>query len=157
LPEQKLQEARVSALRAEQDHRSAKAALESSKAELEHYTVVALVDGVVAWLDVHLGMVSRPGTTVWGEILDLSEIDVRCDVTSEQADRVVLGQEAQVQANGRKEVYGVGKVVVVGIAADKATGLVPVLVRLANLKGRLRCEVPVQVHFKETPTVISEK
>jgi hypothetical protein len=102
-------------------------------------------------------MVSRPGTTVWGEILDLSEIDVRCDVTSEQADRVVPGQEAEVQANGRKEVYGVGKVVVVGIAADKATGLVPIIVRLANLKGRLRCEVPVRVHFKETLTVSREK
>ena len=32
-------------------------------------------------------MVSRPGTTVWGEILDLSEIDVRCELTAEQADQ----------------------------------------------------------------------
>jgi RND family efflux transporter MFP subunit len=157
LPEQKLHEARVSALKAEQDQRSAKAALESSQAELEHYTVVALIDGVVAWLDVHPGMVSRPGTTVWGEILDLSELDVCCELTPEQAEGVTLGQEAEVQANGGKEVYGVGKVAFVGIAADKATGLVPVLVRLANPKGRLRCEVPVRVHFKDNTAIPAER
>ena len=27
-----------------------------------------------------VGVVSRPDTTVWGEVLDLSEIDVRCEV-----------------------------------------------------------------------------
>ena len=54
---------------------TAQANLEASRAELEHYTVTAPIDGVVSWLDVHPGTVSRPGTTVWGEILDLSELE----------------------------------------------------------------------------------
>src|SRR5262245_54786402 len=85
---------RTAALKAEQDERAAKAALESAQAELEHYTVTAYIDGVVAWLDVHPGMVSRPGTSVWGEILDLSELDVRCELKPEEADRLEVGQAA---------------------------------------------------------------
>ena len=34
------------------------------------------------------GMVSRPGTSTWGEILDLSEIEVRCELTLDQVERV---------------------------------------------------------------------
>jgi hypothetical protein len=37
----------------------------------------------------------------------------------------------------------------VGIAADKHSGLVPVVVRRGNTEGRLRGEVPVQVRFTE--------
>src|SRR5262249_32249527 len=92
MSEQRWHEIRTAALKAEGDERAAKASLEAAKAELEHYVVEAAIDGVVSWLDVHLGMVSRPGTTVWGEILDLSEIDVRCEVTPDQADQVAIGQ-----------------------------------------------------------------
>src|SRR5262249_6898765 len=74
----------------------AKQALRSAQAEPEHYTVTAPIDGVVTSLDVVLGTVSRPGTSVWGEILDLSVIDVRCDVTPDQADQIAVGQEAEV-------------------------------------------------------------
>jgi multidrug resistance efflux pump len=111
--------------------------------------VTALVDGVVSWLDVHPGMVSRPGATTWGEILDLSIIDVRCELTPDQADRVAIGQSAEVRRPGRNDVLGVAKVVFVGIAADKSSGLVSVTVRLPNPKGLLRCEAPVQVRFTE--------
>jgi RND family efflux transporter MFP subunit len=148
VPEVTYHVARAAALKAEHDERAAKAAVESAEAELEHYTAVAGVDGVVAWLDVHVGSVSRPGTTVWGEILDLSEIDVRCMVSPDQADQVVLGQSAAVQSSSGKTSYGEGRVVLVGIAADHDTGRVPVIVRLPNSKGRLRCDVPVKVSFK---------
>jgi RND family efflux transporter MFP subunit len=140
---------RTAALKAEQDERAAKAALESAQAELEHYTVTAYIDGVVAWLDVHPGTVSRPGTSVWGEILDLSELDVRCELKPEDADRLEVGQAAEVRRNGGKKVLATGRVSFVGIAADRKTGLVPVLVRVANPRGRLRCEVPVSVRFTE--------
>ena len=40
-----------------------------------------------------------------------------------------------------------GSVALVGVAADPATGRVPVLVRLANEGERLRCYVPVKVRF----------
>jgi membrane fusion protein (multidrug efflux system) len=149
--------ARTTLLNAEKAELAARAALESARAELEHYTVTAQIDGVISWLDVHVGMVSRPGTTVWGEILDLSEIDVRCDLTPDQADRLAVGQRAEVRKMGKKDVCGSGKVVVVGIAADRGSGLVPVTVRLDNSRAALRCEVPVQVRFLEgAPAASSE-
>jgi RND family efflux transporter MFP subunit len=147
LPEQRYHEIATTALKAEGDERAAKAALDSAKAELEHYVVEAQIDGVISWLDVRLGMVSRPGTTVWGEILDLSEIDVRCDLTPDQADQVVMGQTADVWNTSKKNLLGKGRVVYVGIAADKTTGLVPVLIRLSNSEGRIRCAIPVHVRF----------
>jgi membrane fusion protein (multidrug efflux system) len=139
---------RAALLKAEQDERAAKGALDSAKAELEHYTVVAMADGVVSWLDVCPGMVSRPGTSTWGEILDLTEIDVRCELTPEDADRIAAGQRAEVCARWSKTVVA-GKVVLVGIAADKITCRVPVVVRLPNTGASLRCGVSVQVSFTE--------
>jgi RND family efflux transporter MFP subunit len=147
VPEKLYYEIRLAALKAEREERVAKAALDSAKAELEHYEVTAQIDGVVSRLEVHPGMVSRPGTTVWGEILDLRELDVRCELTFEQVERVAVGQTAEVRRNGQKEVFGTGRVVFVGITADKKNGLVPVLVRLPNPQERLRCEEPVQVRF----------
>jgi membrane fusion protein, multidrug efflux system len=147
LSEQKYHEIKVAALKAEMDERAARAMLESAQAELEHYVVSASIDGVVSRLDVNPGTVSRPGTTVWGEILDLSEIDVRCELTANQADRVFVGQTAEVRANGKKDRSRVGRVVFVGSAADKTSGLVPVVVRLGNPDGRLRCEMAVQVRL----------
>jgi RND family efflux transporter MFP subunit len=88
LPEQKHHEARVAALTAETKDRAAEAALDSARSELEHYVVTALIDGLVSSLDVYPGTVSRPGTTVWGEILDLGEIDVRCEVRRRYPHRV---------------------------------------------------------------------
>jgi RND family efflux transporter MFP subunit len=143
-------QARLGLLKAEADERTAKAALESAKAELEHYTVTAPLDGIVSWLDVCVGTVSRPGTTVWGEILDLRELDVRCEVTPEQADRLAAGHPAEVRRPGDNGVgYLPGKVVYVGVAADPRTGLVPAVVRLENAGGKLRSGVPVRVRFGE--------
>jgi multidrug resistance efflux pump len=119
-----------------------------AEAELEHYTVVAPIDGIISWLDVNLGTVSRPGTTVWGEILDLSEIDVRCEVSSAKADRLRLGQTAEVYLTDEHGPHVSGKVALISIAADPKTGLVPVVVRLPHPDGRLRCCVPVKVRFR---------
>jgi RND family efflux transporter MFP subunit len=148
-PEARYFAARTAALKADLDERAAVAAWESSKAELEHYEVTASIDGVVSWLEVYPGMVSRPGTTVWGEILDLSEIDIRCDVTLEQADRIKAGQDAQVRQTRKTGVQLTGKVVMVGITVDAATGLVPVTARVPNSEGILRCGEPVQISFSE--------
>ncbi len=125
--------------------------VKAAKAELEHYTVTAAIDGVVSTLNVYPGTVSRPGTTVWGEILDLSEIDVRCELTAEEANRVSSNQTAEVLSPGRGQERWTGKVVFVGIAADPKTGRVPVLVRVSNLKERLRCYVEMKVSFAVGP------
>src|SRR5260370_22046995 len=131
------------------EERVAKAALESAQAELEHFVVTAPIAGVVSWLDVHPGMVSRPGTTVWGEILDLRAIDVHCQLTLEQADRVSVGQAVEVLPDG-KQGAAAGQVVFVGMTADKTTGLVPVVLWLPNPKGHRRCHVPVRVRLHHT-------
>jgi multidrug resistance efflux pump len=142
-------------LKAEGDKRAAKAALESARAELEHYQVTAQIDGVISWLEVHPGMVSRPGTTVWGEILDLREVDVRCELTLEQVERIAVGQSAEIRKRGRKDLFGIGRVINVGIAVDSKSESVPVLARLLNPDERLRCEEPVQVRFASGSSAVS--
>jgi multidrug resistance efflux pump len=121
--------------------------VKGAEAELEHYTVVSLIDGVVASLNVSHGMVSRPGTSEWGEVLDLSVIDIRCEVSPETADALRVDQPAEVRVNGKSSGGMTGKVAFIGIAADKKTGLIPVLVRLDNPECRLRCYIDVKVRF----------
>jgi multidrug resistance efflux pump len=128
--------------------KAAEETVKGAEAELEHYTVVAQIDGIVSSLQVCPGMVSRPGTAEWGEILDLSVIDVRCEVTSEQADGLRVGQLAEIRLNGRSASPLAGKIASIGIAADQKTGRIPVLVRLDNPDNRLRCYVDVKVRFQ---------
>jgi RND family efflux transporter MFP subunit len=153
LPEQRLHEARLAVHKAEADERAAKALLDSSEAELEHYSVAAVVDGVVSWLDVYPGVVSRPGTSVWGEIVDLRELDVRCELTPEQADEVAVGQAVEVRRVGARKALPGARLAFVGPVADSKTGLVPVLVRVANPDEALRCGVPVSVRFTAQPAL----
>jgi RND family efflux transporter MFP subunit len=155
LPEQRCHEIRVAALKAAKDAQAAQAALDSAKAELEHYEVTAQIDGVVSWLKVHPGMVSRPGTTTWGEILDLRKVDIRCELTWEQVDRVAVGQTVEVRKKGKPEVFGTGRVVFVGISAATTTDLVPIHVRLSNPEERLRCDEPVQVRFTTDASAVN--
>ena len=77
----------------------------------------------------------------------MREIDVRCDLPPAQADRLAVDQAAQVVANGDGGTGFGGRVASVGVAADRQTGLVPVLVRVANSRERLRSGVPVRVKF----------
>jgi multidrug resistance efflux pump len=126
---------------------AAEQSVKSAEAELEHYTLVSQIDGVVGSIDVRPGTVSRPGTTVWGEVLDLSAIDVRCDLAPAQADALRAGQAAEVLLDGSPEDVLAGNVIVVGIAADPQTGRVPVLVRVTNAHNRLRCYVDIKVRL----------
>lgn len=132
---------------------AAKAELEAAEAELEHYTVNAAIDGVVTRLDVYPGTVLRPGTSLWGEILDLREIDVRCDVSPPQADGVVPNQTVEVVQPGPTPRRFTGHVAWVGRAADPLSGRVPVLVRLADAEERLRSNVDVVVRFDSSPSL----
>jgi RND family efflux transporter MFP subunit len=148
-PEARYFAARTGAQKAKHDEQAAVAAWESAKAELEHYEVVAPIAGIISWLDVHPGTVSRPGTTVWGEILDLSEIDVRCEVSLDMVDQIKVGQDALVQRLKKNVTPYTAKVVVVGITVDEKTGLVTVVARVPNPDAVLRCGEPVQICFPE--------
>src|SRR5262249_29428982 len=88
--------------------------VKGAEAELEHYLMKSPIDGVVASLTVVLGEVRGVETTVWGEIIDIKQLDVRCDVPPDQLDGISVGADALVlpgsRGNGIK-----GKVVNVGI------------------------------------------
>ncbi len=152
LPEQRLFDARLALRKAEADERAAQAALDSAKAELEHYRVAAVLDGVVSSLDVYPGVVARPGTTVWGEIVDLRELDVRCELTPADADHIAVGQKVEIRAVGGSDVV-TGSITFIGPVADAKTGRIPVLVHFANSHERLRCGVPVSVRFTDQQAV----
>ncbi len=127
---------------------AAQAELTLAQSELRLYTVTAAIDGEIAWLDVSPGTVSWPGAMIWGEIVDLRELDARCELSPEQAEQVAVGQPAEVWLNGKAEAAGTGKVVYVGKSADRNSGLVPITVRVANFEERLRAEVAIKVRFK---------
>jgi HlyD family secretion protein len=148
LPERTYNDISATALSYEADVLAAAAELSLAEAELKLYTIMAPIDGEIAWLDVSLGTVSWPGSLIWGEIVDLRELDVRCDLSSAQAERVSVGQSAEIRLDGKPEPAGTGKVVFIGKMADRNTGLVPVVVRMSNPDQRLRAEVPVKIRFQ---------
>jgi RND family efflux transporter MFP subunit len=148
LPGTSYNDVRSTALYYESQMLAAEAELSLAQAELTLYTVTASIDGEVAWLDVSPGTVTWPGTLIWGEIVDLRELDVRCELSPVQSEQVAAGQSAEIRLDGKSEAAGTGKVVFVGNAADRNSGFIPVVVRVANAQGRLRAEVAVKVRFE---------
>jgi multidrug efflux pump subunit AcrA (membrane-fusion protein) len=127
---------------------AAQAELSLAQSELKLYTLTASIDGEIAWLDVSPGTVTWPGSLIWGEIVDLRELDIRCELSPVQAELVAVGQPAEVWLDGKAEAVGTGKVVLVGKVADRNSGFVPVVVRVANAHEQLRAEVAVKVRFQ---------
>jgi RND family efflux transporter MFP subunit len=148
LPENRYNEIRATALSNEALVRAAEAELALAQSELKLYNVTAPIDSEVAWLDVSPGTVTWPGSMIWGEIVDLRELDVRCEVSPVQADQIAVGQSAEVWLDGRAERAAMGRVALVGKMAERQSGLVPVVVRVDNAQERLRAEVPVKVRFR---------
>jgi multidrug resistance efflux pump len=130
--------------------RSAIADWEKSRSDLEDCTIRAPIAGVISGLRARPGMIARPGTASWGEILDLSVIDVRCLLPSKNVGQVAVGQEADVHDEADVDA-GRGKVVAVGVAANRhgKQHEIPVILRLKNPRERLRCYVPVKVRFRK--------
>ena len=147
IPKTTYNEIRATALSNEAQVLAAEAELALVQSEFKLYSVTAAIDGEIAWLDVSPGTVSWPGSLIWGEIVDLRELDVRCELSPIQAEQVAVGQPAEVWLEGKNEAAGTGKVVLVGKQADRNSGIVPVVIRLANPQERLRAEVPVKVRF----------
>jgi len=86
-------------------------------------------------------------------ILDLRELDVKCELTPQQADDVALGQPVEVWGPDREGAPSIGRLIFIASVADRKSELVPVLVRLRNSEQRLRCGVSVSVRFPPGPAV----
>jgi len=148
IPQRSLNDLRAQAMSNDALVLAAEAELAHAQGELKLYTVSASIDGEFAWLDVSPGTVSWPGAMMWGEIIDLRELDVRCDLAPVLADQVAVGQTAEISLEGKVETVGTGKVVFVGKAADRNTGLVPVVIRMPNPHEQVRAEVAVKVRVQ---------
>jgi multidrug efflux pump subunit AcrA (membrane-fusion protein) len=148
LPFITLNELRAAALSSEALRLAAEAELSVAQSELKLYSVTAAIDGEIAWLDVSPGTVTWPGSMIWGEIVDLSELDIRCELPPVQTEQVAMGQSAEVWFDGMDEAAATGNVVFVGKVAERDSGLVPITVRVANTQERLRAEVAVKVRFR---------
>ncbi len=147
-PQTTFNELRGTTLSNEAQVLAAEAELALAQSELKLYTVTAAIDGEVAWLDVSPGTVSWPGSLIWGEIVDLRELDVRCELSPIQSEQIAVGQSAEIWLGGKAEAAGTGKVVFVGKVADRNSGFIPVVIRLANPQERLPAEVAVNVRFQ---------
>jgi RND family efflux transporter MFP subunit len=148
LPETSYNDIRAVAMSNEALAQAAEAELVLAQSELKLYTVTASIDGEIAWLDVSPGAVTWPGSLIWGEIVDLRELDVRCELPPVQAEQLAIGQPAEIWLDGRAEAAGTGKVILIAKAADRSSGLVPVVVRVANAQERLRADIAVKVRFQ---------
>jgi RND family efflux transporter MFP subunit len=147
MPENVYNDVRSIALSSEAQVPAAEAELALAENELKLYSVSAAIDGEIAWLDVSPGTVTWPGALIWGEIVDLRELDVRCELSPVQAERVTMGQPAEIWLEGTAAGATTGKVVFIGKVADRNSGSIPVVVRVANSEERLRANVAVKVRF----------
>ncbi|MBS0208645.1 MAG: efflux RND transporter periplasmic adaptor subunit [Planctomycetes bacterium] len=127
--------------------KAAEAELEAVEAELEHYVVYASIDGIVCWLDVTPGTVSRAGTKVWGELVDLREVDVQVELTPKQLSQVDLSQPIEVRLGELGTVWP-AQFVFAAPAANRTSGKIPVTLRVKNSGEPLRCHLPVTVEFR---------
>jgi RND family efflux transporter MFP subunit len=147
MPENVYNDFRSLALSNEAQVPAAEAELALAESELKLYTVFASIGGEIAWLDVSPGTVTWPGSLVWGEIVDLRELDIRAELSTAQAEQVAVGQSAEVRLDGKAEAAATGKIVFIGKVASRTSGLVPVSIRVANAEERLRAEIVVKVRF----------
>jgi multidrug efflux pump subunit AcrA (membrane-fusion protein) len=125
----------------------ADAELDAAEAELEHYVLHASIDGVVCWLDVTPGTVNRAGTKVWGEIVDLQEVDVKVEMTPRQLSMIDRLQPVHIRQPEIDKSWD-ARFVYAAPAANHETGRIPVILRVSNTEEQLRCHLNVLAQFK---------
>lgn len=129
---------------------AAEGALDAAEAELSHYVIHAPIDGIVCWLDVAPGTVTRPGTKTWGEIVDPREMDVKVELTPQQLSRIDRAAAVEVveAESGRSSQAAF---VFAAPAANRQTGRIPVVVRISDAAEPWHCHLPVTVKFQQLP------
>lgn len=81
---------------------------------------------------------------LWVEVVDDRTLHIRAFLAIDQAERLTAGDNAIVRQSAR--TYP-GKILSIGILADKATHLIPVLVRVDNDDRLLKLHTEVTVDF----------
>jgi multidrug efflux pump subunit AcrA (membrane-fusion protein) len=138
----KYHEAKAKALLAVSQIEEKKALLKKAAVTHAHYTVHAKTSGTVISLHVAPGQVGRIAPDIsWGEILDISELNVECSVPDDLMHKVALNQKVTVRS-GKIELSG--EVTTIGKTHD-AHGFVPVIVHVKNDGEKLRCFQKVTV------------
>jgi multidrug resistance efflux pump len=127
---------------------AAEAELLAREAELEHYTIHAPIDGVVSWLDVSLGTVTRPGSRVWGEIFDLSTIDVRVPIAIDELTKLEPTTTVEIITRRKNANVLPARLVYISPMLEPDTDKCAIVVRCDNSEFCLRNRETVQVRFR---------
>lgn len=139
---------------------AAQAMLEAAEAELEHYVVHASISGIVCWLDVMPGTVTRPGTKTWGEIVDPRVMDVRVELTPKQLSQIDRSAPIEVVHTPTGKTSE-ARLTFVSPAANRQSGGIPILARISNEQEPWPCHLEVTVRFKtltgEKPQRVAER
>ncbi len=130
--------------------RQAEAAVESARLQLENTVILSPIDGVVAarFADPgELAGTSQPLLT----LVDISEVQVTCNVTGEDVNSLRTGQSVPVvvAAAGQTEEERrfTGRITSLAPAADARSKLFPVRISIPNPDGRLRPGMFAEIHL----------
>lgn len=97
----------------------------------------APLGGMVAGVEVRLGEPVEPDRSLI-EIIDLSEVHAVAKVPEHQAGQLAPGSKAEIRVDALPEDIFDGELIRFGIAADRKSGTVDAVFRLANPEGLLR-------------------
>ena len=135
---------------------AAQAQLQSAEAQLTYSEIHSPIGGVVADRPIYPGDMAQPGQPLF-IIMDISSVVARVNVPQGDANRVRVGQAAEVVLTDSPQPVQ-GKVTVVSPATDPNTTTVQVWIEIANQGERLKpgasvhAKILVEV-FKATPVV----
>lgn len=123
--------------RAESQAEMARIDLEAAQHNLEDFRVCSPLDGFVARVE------ADPGQTVSGggalaRLVKLDPLHVRMDCPVDSAGEVAIGQKAEVVLDGFRQESFSGTVVRISPEANPELRVLPVVIEVANPRGRLR-------------------
>ena len=136
LAERDLDTARNAVAVAQSQAADARSRLASAAKQLEHLTVRAPIDGIIADRPANAGDVVSPGTELF-RIIDPRSMRLEAAVPSEALALVKVGLPVQFQVRGYPDQIFDGKIERVSPTADPVTRQVSIFVTIPNTAGRL--------------------
>jgi len=135
---------------------AAEAQLASAEAQLGYTEIHSPISGIVADRPIYPGDMAQPGQPLF-VIMDVSRVVARVNVPQGEANRVRVGQDAEVLLTDSTKPEQ-GKVTVVSPATDPNTTTVQVWIEIPNAGERLKPGAAVHANvlvevYKATPVV----